>query len=246
MTLQDTSLRASTESHLYLSIFEELQQRIRQGTWQTGQRLPSINKLAKELGVGTGSVREALQSLQSIGLVKIKHGSGVYVTASRPATELSSHFQNISDRQMVALAETRRILEPELAALAAERGTQDELEEIEDLVRQMEAMAIQEGDFAELDVQFHRSIAHAAHNPILYRTIEGVSDLFLESRRRILMNPKSIGRSNRYHMLIAEAISSRNAAQARLLMQAHMSDMFNDVLAAEARMLAEPQSGSTP
>lgn len=229
--------RAFSEGHIYISIFEELQHRIRHGTWQTGQRLPSINQLAKELGVGTGSVREALQSLQSIGLVKIKHGSGVYVTASRPATELSSHFQNVSNRQMVALAETRRILEPELAALAAERGTQDEIEEIEDLVRQMDVVAQQGGDFAELDVQFHRNIALAAHNPILYRTIEGVSDLFLESRRRILMNPKSIARSNRYHMLIAEAISSRNAAQARLLMQAHMSDMFNDVLATEARML---------
>src|SRR5260221_1361930 len=83
-------------------------------------------------------MREALRSLQSIGLVKIEHGSGVYITGTRPSTELSSHFQNVGEGQLIALAETRCILEPELAALAAERGTDDELTEIEGLVRQME------------------------------------------------------------------------------------------------------------
>jgi GntR family transcriptional repressor for pyruvate dehydrogenase complex len=233
----------SRGTRVYRTVFDDLQQRIRRGDWLPGTRLPSITRLAKDLEVGTGSVREALRSLQSIGLVKIEHGRGVYVTASRASTELSSHFQNVGAGQMVALAETRRILEPELAALAAERGTDEELIEIEGLARQMEEEAQQGGDFAELDVQFHRHIARAARNPILYRTIEGVSDLFLESRKLVLMEPKTTVRTARYHLLIADALRSRNAPQARLLMQAHMSDMFNDVLAAEARAHpAEPRS----
>jgi len=226
---------AARGNPVYRVVLDDLQQRIRRGAWLPGARLPSITQLAKEFHVGTGSVREALQSLQSIGLVKIEHGRGIFVTSSRPSTDLSSHFQDVGAGQMVALAETRRILEPELAALAAERGTDEELAEIEGLARQMEEDARQGGDFAELDVQFHRSIAHAARNPILYRTIEGVRDLFLESRRLIVMEPKSTVRTARYHLLIAEALRSRNAPQAQLLMQAHMSDMFNDVLAAEAR-----------
>ncbi len=222
-------------TRVYRAVLKELQQRIRQGDWLPGARLPSITQLAKELHVGTGSVREALRSLQSIGLVKIEHGRGVFVTSSRPSTDLSSHFQDVGAGQIVALAETRRILEPELAALAAERGTDEELTEIEGLARQMEEEARQGGDFAELEVRFHRHIAHAARNPILYRTIEGISDLFLESQRMILMEPRATVRTARYHLLIAEALRSRNAPQARLLMQAHMSDMLNDVLAAEAR-----------
>ncbi len=217
----------------YHQIFEDLQQRIRQGDWLPGARLPSIAQLAKEYQVGAGSIREALRSLQSIGLVKIEHGSGVYITGSRPATELSSHFQNVGDDQLIALAETRCILEPELAALAAKRGTDNELAEIEELVRQMEEEDKHGNDFAELDVLFHRKIAHAARNPILYQTIEGVSDLLLESRRAVLLNPTLLLRALRYHALIAEALKLRNAPQARLLMQGHMNSMMDEVIASE-------------
>jgi len=245
-TSGNTPKRASMHANrIYHEIFEDLQQRIRQGDWLPGTRLPSIVQLAKEFQVGTGSIREALRSLQSIGLVKIEHGSGVYITGARPATELSSHFQNVGEGQLVALAETRCILEPELAALAAERGTDDELDEIEELALQMEEEAKSGNDFAELDVLFHRKISHAARNPILYQTIEGVSDLFLESRRKILMDLGAMQRSVRYHSLIAEALKSRNAPQARLLMQAHMNSMLNDVLAVDRReKLNKKQDGT--
>lgn len=220
---------------VYTAVFEELQERIRRGDWLPGTRLPSITRLAQEMRVGTGSVREALQSLQSIGLIKIEHGRGVFVASSRPATDLSSHFQDVGAGQMVALAETRRILEPELTALAAERGTDAELAEIENLAWQMEAQAQDGADFAELDVLFHRHIARAARNPILYRTIDSVTDLFLESRRKRRIEPTRSVSTAHYHRLIAQALRSRSAPQARLLMQAHMSDMLNDVLEAESK-----------
>ena len=220
---------------VYTAVFEELQQRIRRGDWLPGTRLPSITRLAKEMQVGTGSVREALQSLQSIGLVKIEHGRGVFVASYRPNTEISSHFQDVGAGQMMALAETRRVLEPELTALAAERGSDEELAEIEKLAWQMEAEAQQGSDYAELDVLFHRQIAHAARNPILYRTLEGVRDLFLDSRRKRHIDPSRSVSTAHYHLLIAQALRARNGPQARLLMQAHMSDMLNDVLAAEAQ-----------
>lgn len=228
--------RARPRAHpVYTSVFEELQERIRRGDWLPGTRLPSITRLAQELRVGTGSVREALQSLQSIGLIRIEHGRGVFVASTRPSTDISSHFQDVGAGQMVALAETRRILEPELTALAAERGTEEELVEIENLAWQMEGQAQQGVDFAELDVLFHRCIARAARNPILFRTIEGVQDLFLESRRKRRMETSRSVSTAHYHLLIAQAMHARNAPQARLLMQAHMSDMLNHVLEAEAK-----------
>ena len=222
-------------NRVYHNIFEELQQRIRRGDWLPGERMPSIAQLARDLQVGAGSIREALRSLQSIGLVKIEHGSGIYVMATRPSTELSSHFQNVGAGLVLALAETRRILEPELASLAAERATDEELIKIEGLARQMEEYSQRGNDFAELDVLFHRQIAHAARNPILYQTMEGVSDLFLESRRAILLDPDALLRALRYHALIAEALKLRNSPQARLLMQGHMNSMLDEVLASEAR-----------
>ena len=227
--------RTTHRTPVYHNIFEELQQRIRRGDWLSGERIPSITQLAREFNVGAGSIREALRSLQSIGLVKIEHGSGVYVLGRLPATELSSHFVNVGDGLILALAEARRILEPELASLAAERATDEELTEIENVVRQMEDNSQQGKDFADLDVLFHRLIAQAARNPILSQTMEGVSDLFLESRRAILLDPDALMRALRYHALLADALKLRNPPQARLLMQGHMNAMFDEVLLSENR-----------
>jgi GntR family transcriptional repressor for pyruvate dehydrogenase complex len=225
---------AARNNHVFNAVFKDLQKRIRQGDWLAGERLPAITQFAKELNVSTSSLREALRSLQSIGLVKIVHGKGVYVTGARPFTDLSSHFQAVGSGLVVALAETRRILEPELAALAAVRGTEAEFKEIENLACQMEQIAKDGQDFAELDVQFHSSIARAARNPILSKMLEGLGDLFLESRRRVVIDPPAILRSARYHLLIVDALITHNAPQARLLMQAHMNSMLDDVLATEA------------
>jgi DNA-binding FadR family transcriptional regulator len=226
----------ATQSNLvFRVVFDDLMQRIRQGEWLPGARLPSITQLAKDLNVSTGSVREALRSLQSIGMVKIEHGRGVFVTGSHAPSELIGHFHNLSTGLIVALGETRRILEPELAAFAAERGTDEELAEIMRLAKLMEEEAQQDLDFVEPDVAFHRRIAQAARNPILYRMMESVNDLFLESRRITAMEHGMTARSVRYHLLIAEALQDRNAPQARLLMLAHMNDTLNILLAAEAR-----------
>lgn len=242
---ENSEKAAVRRNRLYHNIVEELQGRIRQGDWLPGDRIPSISQLAKELKVGAGSIREALRSLQSIGLVKIEHGSGVYVLGTRPSTELSSHFQSVGDGLILALAETRRLLEPGLAALAAERATDEELIEIENVVRQMEEASQHGEDFAELDVLFHRLIAQTARNPILYQTMEGVSDLFLGSRRAILLDPDALLRALRYHALIADALKERNAPQARLLMQGHMNSMWEEILASEA-LKAANQSDQNP
>jgi len=243
---QNSVETGACEHSIYNAVFEELQQRIRQGDWVPGERMPSIKQLAKELHIGTGSMREALRSLQSIGLVKIEHGSGVYIIGARPATELSSHFENVGAGLRMALAETRLVLEPELAALAAQRGTDEELLEIEALVPKMDKEAQLGDNFAELDVLFHRQIAQAARNPILYQVMKGVGDLFLESRRGILLNTNALLRALRYHTLIAEALRLRNAPQARLLMQGHMNSMLDEVLASEAAKLSNETRKEIP
>ncbi len=226
---------AELGTHVFDVVSEEIKHRIRRGEWLPGTRLPSITKLAAEMGVSTVSVREALRSLQSIGLVKIEHGRGVFVTGSRASAELNAHFHRISQEEIVALAEARRILEPELAALAAERGTDEELAEIEQLAKTMEEEARQGSDFVEPDLQFHRRITQIARNPVLYHIMESLQDLFLVSRRVTSHEPGMTARAVRYHLLIAEALRDRNAAQARLLMLAHMNDALSGVLMADAK-----------
>lgn len=220
-------------NRVHQNIFEEFQQRIRQGIWLPGDKLPSITQLAKEMHVSTGSIREALRSLQTINMVRIEHGSGVYVTGTRPSVDLTSHFRSTDD-VLLALAETRRIVEPELAFLAAERGTDEELREIENLAKLMVEVFQRGEDFSELDVLFHQRIAQAARNPILHQTLADLRDLLLELRKTIILNMSTSSRALRLHLLIAEAMRSRNPVQAKTLMQGEMNAMVDDVLASEA------------
>jgi GntR family transcriptional repressor for pyruvate dehydrogenase complex len=229
---------APAGQQVYTAVLAELSERIRRGDWLPGTRLPSIARLAGELQVGAGSVREALRSLQSMGLVTMEHGRGVFVASMSSARGLESFFERGETGAMLALAETRRILEPELAALAAERGTEAELAEIEELARQMELEAQQGQDFARPDVAFHQCIAGAARNVVLYRVTVSLHDLFLESRRLTSREPGMTARAVHYHLLIAGALRARDAGQARLLMLAHMNDMLSGLLLAEARLRA--------
>jgi GntR family transcriptional regulator, transcriptional repressor for pyruvate dehydrogenase complex len=224
-------LEPSLGRRVYRQVYADLHQRVRRGDWLPGERLPSINQLARDLDVGTSSVREVLRSLQSIGMVRIEHGRGVFVADAPPAPDLAEHFQDVDTGLIYALAETRRIVEPELAALAAERATDAELAAIEQLAREMEQQVLQASDFVDPDVLFHRKIAEVARNPILFRMMEGINDLFLESRKLTSLEPGMTARAVRYHLLIADALRARDTVQTRLLMQAHMNDMVNSVLA---------------
>jgi DNA-binding FadR family transcriptional regulator len=90
-------------------------------------------------------------------------------------------------------------------------------------------------DFGESDTAFHHAIAHAAHNPVLSQMMLSMHDLFLLSRQFTSKEAGMTDRAVRYHRLIADAIQTRNASQARLLMLAHMNDAFGSVLAIEAK-----------
>lgn len=220
---------------VYQALVEELRQRIRQGEWLPGERLPSISQLARALAVGPGSVREALRSLEAAGMVRIEHGRGVFVSGKQADSALASHFEDDGRGLFVALAEARRLLEPELAALAAERGTDAELAAIDRLARQTEREASAGLSFVESDILLHQQIAAAAHNPVLQHMLESFSDLMRQSRGRVVMDASLTTSTIRYHLLLAEAICKRNANQARVVMLAHMNDMVDSVLAIEAR-----------
>ncbi len=221
-------------SAVFQSVSAALRDRLRVGEWRPGERLPSIAQLASEYGVGTGSIREALRSLQSVGLVRIEHGRGVFVVDRPAAADLALHFAGAGTGLLLALAEARRIIEPELVALAAVRATDQELSEIDDLAHAMEQQAAQGLDFIDPDMNFHRRIAEAARNPVLAHLMDSIHDLFLVSREMTSRDPGMTARAVRYHILIGEALRGRNANQARLLMNAHTEDTVTTLMAMRA------------
>jgi GntR family transcriptional regulator, transcriptional repressor for pyruvate dehydrogenase complex len=215
-----------------MSVVEAIKVRITNGDWMVGQRLPSINQLAQEFKVGVGSIREAVKVLESSGFIRIEHGRGMFVAASQSSLlDMRPYFQNMGVGSIIALCEARRILEPELAALAAERGTDAEHQEIQQQAVLMDQLKQANQNFLEPDLKFHQDIARAAHNPVLERMMDGVNDLLLESRKYTLHHPGLRERATKYHLLIADAIVEHNPAQARLLMLAHVNDTTNVLIA---------------
>ena len=215
---------------VYAVIVETIKDRIASGGWTVGDRLPSIAQLASEFQVGPGSIREAARVLASEGILRIEHGRGMFVRAepSLPMDPFQS-FQDIDASSVLALFEARRILEPELAAFAAERGSDEDIHGIVESAAAMAGLVAAGKDFFAPDLEFHRQIATAARNPVLARMMEGVSDLLKEGQKLTSRHQETVARAIQYHFLIAEAIRAHNAIQARLLMLSHVNDAISSL-----------------
>ncbi|MDY6875485.1 MAG: FadR/GntR family transcriptional regulator [Chloroflexota bacterium] len=141
------------------------------GTWKPGDCLPPQRQLARELDVGMSSLREALQTLQGMGVLCLRQGQGTFVCHNpSQIVERCLNLALVLDRDMVEdFLDARRVVEGGLAYLAAKRATGDQIAQLVDLVRGMKE-AVDSGDdarFEELDVPYHRLIAEMSSSNIL-------------------------------------------------------------------------------
>ncbi len=145
---------------------------INDGYWSPGDKLPPQRDLAEALDVGMSTLREALQALNSMGILEAHHGNGTYL-AENPPQEVYSQMVNISlamgklDLQM--LFEARGILETGLAFIAAERATEEQAAALFQILEKEKA-CIEAGNREEthqLDMEFHKKIGEIADNPFL-------------------------------------------------------------------------------
>ncbi len=215
---------------VYAVIVETIKEQITSGKWSVGDRLPTIAQLATEFQVGPGSIREAARVLASEGILRIEHGRGIFVEAqpSLPSDPFRP-FQDFDASSVLALFEARRILEPELAAFAAERGSDEEINRIVESAASMAGLVAAHKDFFVPDLEFHRQIAKAARNPVLAKMMEGVTELLKEGQRLTSRHQATVVRAIQYHFLIADAIRTHNAIQARLLMLSHVNDAISSL-----------------
>jgi DNA-binding FadR family transcriptional regulator len=153
-----------------------LRARIEGGDWEIGERLPPEQQLAMQLGVGRSTVREAVRSLASMGLVQSRHGSGTYVQAREaPEIDLTSRLARAA---LLDVYEVRQGLEMLAAPLAARRRTDQDLARINEALRRRRR-ARRLGRiraWVDADIDFHQAVIDAAHNPVLsdvYRAFLG-------------------------------------------------------------------------
>jgi GntR family transcriptional repressor for pyruvate dehydrogenase complex len=215
---------------LYEIVIEYVKEHIANGTYLPGQRLPSVNDLAKEVGVGVSTVREGIRVLGNLGLVRVRQGQGMFVTQdARLAETPLETIALIEDASLLSVLEVRRLIEPEAAALAAQRATEEQVQSLIDAAMEQERQVRQEGDAIQSEFVFHRLLMNAAQNPVLSRMMLAIENLLLDSRRRTLRIIVNQDHSVHYHNLIAYAVRNHDAEQARALMLQHILDVTNSV-----------------
>ncbi len=212
-------------------VLDEITQQIEDGVWQAGQKLPSLTLFAKKLSVGVSTVREALRVLEHRGYVLIEHGRGVFVrNQGHWSSEPSMELMDPGEGDLFSLLEFRSLLEPEMAALAADRGSPGQIRKIKQSASSMLKNLADGDDYFPADLAFHEYIADACANPVMAKVMKGISDLLLESRRKLARIRGSAERASHFHMLIALAIEQRNQNQARDMMKAHIEDIRQDYI----------------
>lgn len=218
---------------LYEEIAERLRDLIVLQRLEPGDRLPSERDLATRLGVSRTSVRQALASLRSIGLVDVRHGDGAYLM--RPADEIVPklalevlHVE--ADHPMVW--EAREGIEVHAARLAATRATPTDLAAMRRAIEAMAAGVAAGEDGTASDALLHRAIVDAAHNPLIAQLFSVLGEAVDRTSAASLSIAGRPTESLRAHRAIVEAIADRDPERAASEMTSH--------LRGSARQFAKP------
>lgn len=232
------SVEPIRSTRIYAEIVRQIKLLIAEGQLKSGDRLPPERDLAEKFMVSRTSVREALRSLESMGLIEIRAGEGTFIREISVESLIEPLALVILDqREAVAeLYEARRLMEPDIAALAARRATKEELQEMERILdEQSKEVAAGRTGLAQ-DAAFHTALANSAHNRAISRIVTALMDLLTQSREESLHTPGRPQRSHQDHRRILAAISARDEAGARRVMTEHL-------VAVERLLTREPGGG---
>lgn len=159
--------RISREASLPVRIAQQILELIEGGTFVAGDKLPSEMELARRFGVSRPSVREALGALQFAGHVESVRGSGTRVTSARGSTTPAGVPVELTVAAALDLFEARLLVEPQVAALAAQNPVVDKIDAAAELVEGMHLVVHEHGVHAETDLRIHRAIAEICPNHLL-------------------------------------------------------------------------------
>ncbi len=216
---------AAGHSQLTMQVVDHVRGLISSGRLHPGDRLPPERELAKELGISRSSLRAGIGFLSAMGVLKSRHGAGTYVSSGPPALDSSSltvlgALHGFLPWQMF---EARLVIEANVAALAAERATDEHIAELAEEVAEMYAALDDPHEYLIHDIRFHRTIARAAGNPILGALMETITSNLYDNRRLTVANSIDLKESAEMHREIYRAIRSHNPPQAKKAMEQHLN-----------------------
>ena len=210
------SLAQQAASTLYEMIADD-------GQWQPGDQLPGENELSVQLGISRATLREAIRLLAAQGVLTVYRGKGTFVSreAALPG-QCSLHDLPLMRSRLRDLFEARLLFEPELAAMACRRASDQELSHILSLGEDVERVIRAGEDRTEYDQAFHQAIVAAAHNAFLARLAPIINRAVAEAMQ--IRGPEAVLEeiTLQDHALLMDFLRVRDAAGARQAMSIHL------------------------
>lgn len=221
-------------------VVERIRGLIEQNRLQAGDRLPTESELVVRFGVSRGALREGVRRLETLGLLTVAHGRGMFVADGGQLANCIRLFRSamgISPKDSLQFAEFRRILECHTARRAAELASAEDVAELEKLLEQKNREGPVDG--VQWDWLFHRKLAEIAGNELVRNVLVVLQEFVVAGiwhTSRLPDDSTQRRKSHRLHRQILEAIRARDPDAAERAMHAHM-----DALVRSLQMIDGPQ-----
>lgn len=199
---------------------------IREKKYMPGDKLPTESELSELLQVGRNTVREALRFLVSRNIVVIRQGSGTFLSEKPGVSEDPFGFSLAGDQEKLTrdLIQVRIMLEPPIAALAAQNATKEDVEKLEQALADVEALIAERQDYAEADIRFHEQIANCSHNSVMSNLVPVIGKGIAVFAREVATTEYDQTRLS--HRAVFQAIKEKRAVDAQQAMYYHL--LYNE------------------
>jgi len=213
-------------ARIYEEVLAQLKDYLLKGDISPGSKLPSERELALMFGVNRVSVREALTILEANGMITRKVGEGTFHTGHTGASAYtaSSIIDLIKKSKNIIIEplQVRLALEPKIARLAATHINKNQLESLNNILKQQKELLAKKGDIINLDKQFHMEVALATGNSIFAGLVEALHNSFMESRRESPPSPERGKSGYMLHKKLYTALKNHDMDEAEEVMQDHI------------------------
>ncbi len=216
----DLLVRLEPPVTMVTRVIEQIERLIRDGSLAPGDKLPAERSFGEKLGVSRTVLREALSALAGKGLIQQLRSGGYAVAIAEQGAE----SKGFADPQSVH--DARRLIEIEMAAVAAIRRSEADLQQMEGTIGKMrKALESHSGDaFARAYTEFHTYLSESTQNPVLSTVLETVFGMAVPTWREQAA-AESLQRTIRHHEMILRALMRKDATQARIAMKIHLDDL---------------------
>lgn len=225
-------LHAIKKTRIHEEVVTQIHDLIREGRLKAGDQLPSERELSETFQVSRTSVREALRALETKGLIISRTGMGNFV-ADLPIESLIAPLAKLLIEEKTALAdifELRKLIEPHIAALAAERATKVDIERMKGILEK-QGHAVSRGETGvDADAELHFAIGQATQNQALEKLVSGLMEILSHSREESLQTLDRRKASIESHRKILAAIEQHDGTKAQEAMFHHIEQVEENVL----------------